>query len=137
MGKHDGRRWALGALVLGFIGFVAGILTAPKSGKETRDDLKKAAGSAKREAEKQLKEVHTELKQLSSKVKKVVTGKSKDAKKEVDMLLKRASEAQVKVKTILSSIHEGTADDPELNAALKEASAAKDHLKKFLAKKTK
>lgn len=33
-------------------GFAAGILTAPKSGKETREDLKKKAESYKGEAEK-------------------------------------------------------------------------------------
>ncbi len=33
-------------------GFVAGILTAPKSGKETREDLKKKAEEFKSEAEK-------------------------------------------------------------------------------------
>ena len=33
-------------------GFAAGILTAPKSGKETRKDLKKKAGKLKSDAEK-------------------------------------------------------------------------------------
>ena len=33
-------------------GFAAGILTAPKSGKETRDDLKRRAEEFKSEAEK-------------------------------------------------------------------------------------
>lgn len=137
MTRHEGRKWAVGALVLGFIGFVAGILTAPKSGKETREDIKKAAGSAKREIEKQLKNVHTELQQLTDKAKEFVGDASKATKKELDQLVERATQAQAKVKEILSTIHEGTADDPELKAALKEANAAKDHLKKYLAKKAK
>lgn len=40
-------RIALGALFGIATGFVAGILTAPKTGKETREDLKKAAQKTK------------------------------------------------------------------------------------------
>lgn len=43
----------LGAAVAGF---AAGILTAPKSGKETREDLKKKAKEAQKVAEKKAKE---------------------------------------------------------------------------------
>lgn len=37
-------KFALGALFGAAVGVVAGVLTAPKSGKETRADLKKKAG---------------------------------------------------------------------------------------------
>ena len=37
------KKFALGALFAAAIGYIAGILTAPKSGKETREDLKNAA----------------------------------------------------------------------------------------------
>ena len=43
---------ALGALVGAAAGFVTGILTAPKSGKETRADLKQKAEEVKSKAEK-------------------------------------------------------------------------------------
>ena len=43
---------ALGALVSAAAGFVTGILTAPKSGKETRADLKQKAEEVKSKAEK-------------------------------------------------------------------------------------
>ena len=42
-------------------GYLAGILTAPKSGKETREDIKDTAVKTYSEAEKQLKKLHTEL----------------------------------------------------------------------------
>lgn len=44
------NKLALGAIVGAAVGIAAGILTAPKSGKETRDDIKQKAGDAKRKA---------------------------------------------------------------------------------------
>lgn len=44
--------FALGALIGAAAGVVAGILTAPKAGKETRADLKKKADELKVEATK-------------------------------------------------------------------------------------
>lgn len=41
------NKWAVGALFGAIAGFAAGILTAPKSGKETRGDIKKAASQTK------------------------------------------------------------------------------------------
>jgi len=47
----------LGTLIGAAAGFVAGVLTAPKSGKETRDELKKKAEAKKSEAIAKGKEV--------------------------------------------------------------------------------
>jgi gas vesicle protein len=135
MGKHEGRKLAVGALVAGAAGFVAGLLTAPKSGKETREDIKQATTSAVRAVEKQLKVAHTEIQELVVKVREEAETRGKGAKKEAEELLKRGAEAQKRVKEILTAIHDGTADDPELQAAMKEAAAAKKHLQKFLTKK--
>lgn len=44
------NKLALGAIVGAAVGIAAGILTAPKSGKETRDDIKQKASDAKRKA---------------------------------------------------------------------------------------
>lgn len=43
-------------------GFIAGILMAPKSGKETREDIKKKAGEAKVYAEKKAKQAKSAAK---------------------------------------------------------------------------
>ena len=45
-----GGKFALGALIGVAVGAVAGILTAPKSGKETRADIKRKAGEFKEDA---------------------------------------------------------------------------------------
>jgi len=47
-----GTGLALGAIIGAAIGGVAGILTAPKSGKETRQDIKDKVGDAKAKATK-------------------------------------------------------------------------------------
>ena len=43
-------KFAVGAILGAAAGLVAGILTAPKSGKETRQDLKNKAGDMKEKA---------------------------------------------------------------------------------------
>ena len=59
--KNSGKKIAIGTIVAGAVGYVAGILTAPKSGKETRKDIGDAAVKAKNEAERKLKKMHSEL----------------------------------------------------------------------------
>jgi gas vesicle protein len=49
-------KFALGALVGAAAGLIAGILTAPKSGKETRGDIKAKAAELKTEAAKRAEE---------------------------------------------------------------------------------
>ena len=46
MGKNVSKNVVTGVIAAA-AGFVAGILLAPKSGKETRDDIKRKAGEAK------------------------------------------------------------------------------------------
>lgn len=43
-------KYAVGALIGAFAGFVTGVLLAPKSGKETREEIKVKANKAKDEA---------------------------------------------------------------------------------------
>ena len=51
------KAMATGALIAAGAGYLAGILTAPKSGKETRRDISKARS----DSEKQLKKLHSDL----------------------------------------------------------------------------
>lgn len=49
-------KFALGAIIGAAAGLVAGVLTAPKSGKETRADIKAKAEELKTDADKKLKD---------------------------------------------------------------------------------
>ena len=55
------RNFALGTAVAAAVGYLAGVLSAPKSGKETRKDIARTASKARIEGEKQLKNLHSEL----------------------------------------------------------------------------
>jgi len=133
MGKSNGK-WAAGAVLAGATGFVAGILTAPKSGKETRQSIKSAALKAKSEAEKNLKSLHSELNEKLANAKKMGEELSDKAKSELDMVVGKAQIAKDKVREILSSLHDGDADDPDLKKALKEAKDSLSALEKFVKK---
>lgn len=133
MGK-TAKRFAAGAAIAGVAGYVAGLLTAPKSGKETRDDIKDVAVKGISEAEKDLKKLHTELDKLLTEAKiqgEKISGKTKT---ELEDLLTKAKDTKEKAREMLSAIHEGDAEDAELKKAIKDANDAVDHIKKYLKK---
>lgn len=135
MGK--GKSFAIGAAIAGAVGYLAGILTAPKSGKETRKDIADKAVQAKREAEKRLKSLHSQLNDLIDQAKKISVKVSGVAKEEGDKLLKAAIASKDKVRAVLSSVHEGGADDKDLQKAIKDANQAVDSLKNYISKHAK
>jgi gas vesicle protein len=135
MGK--GKNVAIGAAIAGAVGYVAGILTAPKSGKETRKDIHDTAIKAKVEAEKQLKKLHSQLNDLLKQGKEVSAKLSGKGKEDWEKLAAAAVASKDKVRAVLSSIHEGGTDDKDLQKAIKDAAAAVDSLKSYLAKNAK
>jgi gas vesicle protein len=121
-------------LIAAGIGYAAGVLTAPKSGKETRKDIQAAAVRAKKEAEKNFKELYAELSKLID-VAMAHGKKLADSKKpEFDKAVAKAQKAKKKVSEILSAIHEGEADDKDLKKAVNEVNAAIEHLRKYVEK---
>lgn len=127
------RKFALGAVIAAGAGYVAGILTAPKSGKETRKDIQNAAIKAKTEGEKQLKQLHSELTDLIDKAQKRAQDVKKGARKGYDSAVSTAQTAKEKARTVLSAVHEGEAKDKDLKRAIAESKKAIEHLKAFLA----
>jgi gas vesicle protein len=110
------KRFAIGALIVGAVGYVAGILTAPKSGKETRADISQMRDKGVAEAEKQLKK--------RSKTNEAIEGE----------IIDKANNARQKAREILSALHDGTADDKDLEKAVNDVSGAIKSLKKYLKK---
>ena len=125
---------AIGSGVAAVAGYVAGVLTAPKSGKETRGDIKAAAKQSRVQAERELKQLHTELDKV------IIQGKGRGAKlgaraqKELGVLLERAKNSKEKTREVISAIHEGDADDQDLKRAIKNAQSSIDHLRDYLKK---
>jgi gas vesicle protein len=134
MSKDGNKKLAIGAAIGVVTGFVAGILTAPQSGKETRKDIKDTATKVTREAERKLKAVYTELSDMIDKAKALAKKEGAKVKQELLTALQSAEGTQQKVKEVITAVRNGEADNPELDKAVKEANTAKEHLRKFLAK---
>lgn len=128
------KRWALGAMIAAAAGYVAGILTAPKSGRETRDDIKHAAENGMVEAEKQLKKLHTQINTTINEAKAQAESLKGAAQKDLNLAIEKATAAKEKARQMLSALHEGDAQDKDLKKAIKEATKAIDHLKSYLKK---
>lgn len=133
--KHQAfKRTAITGTVAVAAGYVAGILTAPKSGKQTRQDLKETADHSRAEAEKDLKRLHTEL---DKGIKEAKAGSGKlgaAAQKELGELIDKANDTKQKAREVLSAVHEGDAEDKDLARAVKNASTALKSLRKYLKK---
>lgn len=115
-------------------GYVAGILTAPKSGRETRQDIAQTADRTIREVEKRLKFAYSELSQLVASASDRAQEISGRAKVELEALVGKANIAKEKVRQTLSSFHEGEVTDDDLKAAVDDAEDSIDDLRRFLDK---
>jgi gas vesicle protein len=127
-----GRKVAVGAVVAGIGGFVAGILTAPKSGKETRAELAEQASAVKNDAEIELAVAQRELGIVIKDAQAKTANLGAKAKEELNEALIRAKDAQSKAVIVMKAFKAGQAEDPELNKAVKQAKQAQKNLGKFL-----
>lgn len=125
---------AIGAAVAAGVGYVAGVLSAPRSGWRTRRKLAKSASKARIDGEKQLKKLYTDLsanlKEVEIRAKKTKLGADKEVKKQIAS----AKKTKDKAKLLLSAIHNGEAADPDLKKMIIESKKAKANLAKFLKK---
>jgi gas vesicle protein len=128
------KKFAVGALIAAAAGYVAGLLTAPKSGKETRQDIKEGAKATYTAAEKELKVLHTELNKLLDEGRSKADELKGTAKENLDKAMAAAKTAKEKARELLSAVHEGDADDKDLKKAIDDATKAVDHLKAYLKK---
>jgi gas vesicle protein len=133
--KDSTKKFALGTLVAAAAGFVAGILTAPQSGKETRQEIKDTTVKGMKEAERQLKRLHTELNDVLAEASEKANRLTGQARDELDTAADKARKAKEAAREILSALHDGKAEDRELQKSIKEAQKAVDHLKGFLKKR--
>jgi gas vesicle protein len=126
------KKIAIGSAIAGAVGYLAGILSAPKSGKQTRDDIADKAGEIKDSAEDQLYELNDELKSLIKNTKEKTVGMGSAARAEYNESLMKAKDAQNKAGEVLKAIKNGGASDPELDKAIRQAKQAAKNLGKYL-----
>jgi gas vesicle protein len=131
--KHGmAKKLAIGAALTALVGYLVGILTAPKSGKETREAIKEKAYETYSAAEKELKKLHTELTDVIDEVSDRIT--SFKNRKDVSSALDRGRDAKQKAREVLSTLHDGEASDKDLKKAINDATKAIEHLRDFLRK---
>lgn len=128
---NTGRKLAIGALIAGVGGYLAGILTAPKSGKETREDIADKADEIKDDAHEQLQKASDELSDLISSTKSKSLELGSKARSEYNEAVVRAKDAQNKAMHVLKAVKAGEADDPQLNKAIKQAKLAAKNLSRY------
>ena len=126
------KKLAIGAAITAIVGYLVGILTAPKSGKETREAIKEKAYETYTAAEKELKKLHTELTDVIDEVSDRIT--SFKNSKEVSSALDKGRDAKQKAREVLSTLHDGEASDEDLKKAIGDATKAIEHLRDFLRK---
>lgn len=130
--EEVGKKLAIGAIIAGIFGYLAGILTAPKSGKETRSDISHKAEDIKEGAAEQLQQLHDELTSLLDSAKTQTLALGAQAREEFNEAVVRAKDAQNKAGHVLGAIKKGEADDPQLNKAIKQVKQAQKNLGKYL-----
>lgn len=91
-------KFALGALFGAAAGMIAGILTAPKSGKETRAELKVKANEAKKKANAAIAEAKVKGEKVYGDVKEKADVVLNDAKDKVNDYADRVKRAAVSAK---------------------------------------
>lgn len=101
-----GSKFALGALIGGLAGLVAGLLAAPKSGKETRQDLRRKADELKKTAEVTGKDV-------SKKARQTAEDATVRFRSTADDMADQADELKARAKNAVRGAQAGFAKDPE------------------------
>ncbi len=132
--SKDSKKLAIGVVIAAGIGYAAGLLTAPRSGKETREELGKAARKTKREIEAKIKTLNGEVGDLIKAGNQRLKSLTGAAKRELQQALKKAQAAHAKAREVLSALHEGEADDEDLDSAVKDLKTAVSNLKKYTKK---
>jgi gas vesicle protein len=128
------KKLAVGAAVAGAAGYVVGVLTAPAEGKKTRKQLKKTADKGMDDIEQQLSQLHSELGDLVHEAKGNTGELSSHMQKKFGGAIDNARTAKDKLREVLSSVHDGKANDKDLKKSLEDARRSLEHLKQFLRK---
>jgi len=125
---------AVGGAVAAAVGYAVGLLTAPKSGRETRRDLKAKANETYTVAEKELKQLHTELGTMLTDANSKIADLRGKGGKALDDAVAKGKVAKEKARVALTGLHEGEVEDKDLKKAIAEATKAVENLRNYLKK---
>ena len=114
------------------IGYLAGLLTAKQSGKETREDIASSTKKVKDTTEAKIDELYKELADIIKKVESKVSSSSKTVKSGVATATAAAKKTQAKANEIVKAVKSGKVSDKDLADSVKSTKAAINSLKNYL-----
>ena len=132
--KKSAQKLAVGSAIAAAAGYLAGLLTAPKSGKETREDIKNTASKGVSGAEDELKKLGKELESSLADAKTKGAKAGDKAKAELKDLAAKAKDSSGKAGQVLNAVRKGEAQDEDLAKAVKQAKNSLANLRKYLQK---
>ena len=125
---------ALGGLIAAVTGFVAGILLAPKSGKQTRQDIKKTAHKVSESTTAEVKKLQTNLSRLITKTETSLKQATKTTATNGRNLVDKAQQTKTNLADVAKALKAGKAKDKDLDQAVKQAKLAAKSLTDYLKK---
>ena len=125
---------ALGGLIAAVTGFVAGILLAPKSGKQTRQDIKKTAHQVSESTTAEVKKLQTNLSRLITKAETSLKQATKTTATSGRNLVDKAQQTKTNLADVAKALKAGKAKDKDLDQAVKQAKLAAKSLTDYLKK---
>lgn len=128
------KNLAFGTLVGAAAGFVAGVLLAPKSGQETRQDLRHSSKNIAREVDKHAKKLHQDLSRAVDTASTEFDHATHQVKAELSKHALKATKSRDQLASVMSAVRSGNSTDEDLDIAVKNAQSALDSLKKYLKK---
>ena len=108
MKRHsNAKKIATGAMLAGVAGYLAGLLSAPKSGHQLRDDIKRKAPEGAQEALERLKFLTNELDELLVSAKEESKDLGGKHQEQFEFAQNKAVEAKEKLEKLLDAIKSG------------------------------
>jgi gas vesicle protein len=132
--KDVAKKVAIGTSIAAVAGYVAGLLTAPKRGQDTRDDILDVAEKGKVDLEKEFKGISREIGHVVRDAKKKSVKVNKKGQAEIRTMVEKSLDNKEKLREVISAIHDGSAEDEDLKRAVKNANSAIEHLKDYIKK---
>ena len=132
--KEKNKGLAAGAAIGAMIGVVTGILFAPKSGKETRQDIKDSAVKIATKLQEEAKKIQIELGELIDVAESKAMNAGKAVTAKTQELIENAKQTRETLVELAHAVKAGEADDEDLNDAIKKANESKEALKVYLKK---
>ena len=130
--KKNSRNLIIGAAALGAVSYLAGILTAPKKGSETIDDIRHASVKAKIGLEKSLKKLYSDSSKQIERALCVNHNLTAQTRKELDSMVSALKNVKESIKNYLTSIRDGDIEENEITLLLTDGRNNTQRLKLFI-----